>query len=77
VDNTAAREFALTPYANLLGLIRADARESRYEPTDPQVIYVAMREARLDYGEPLGGTRTWGRTRTTAAPIFGSSTWQP
>jgi hypothetical protein len=47
VDNTAAREFALTPYANLLGLIRADAQESRYEPIDSQAIYAAMREARL------------------------------
>jgi hypothetical protein len=36
VDDTAAREFALTPYANLLGLIRADARESRYERIDPE-----------------------------------------
>jgi hypothetical protein len=77
VDDAPAREFALTLYANLLGLIRADAREGCYEPTDPQPIYAAMREAWLAIAESLGDARTWGRTSTTAAPIFGSSTRQP
>jgi hypothetical protein len=61
VDNTAAREFALTPYANLLGLIRADAQESRYEPIDSQAIYAAMREARLTIAAILASLRR--RTR--------------
>ena len=70
VDDAAAREFALTLYANMLGLYRADARESRYEPTDPQPMHAAMREARLAIAESLGGARTWGAYQHYGSPYF-------
>lgn len=70
VDDAAARQFALTLYANLLGLYRADARESRYEPTDPHPMHAAMRSARLAVAESLGGTRTWGAYQHYGSPYF-------
>ncbi len=70
VDDAAALEFALTLYANLLGLSRTDARESHYEPIEPQPMHLAMREARLAIAEAPGGARTWGAYQHYGSPYF-------
>lgn len=70
VDDAAALGFALTLYANLLGLSRVDARESLYEPIKPQPMHVAMREARLAIAEAPGGARTWGAYQHYGSPYF-------
>lgn len=70
VDDAAALEFALTLYANLLGLSRVDARESHYEPIKPQPMHFAMRKARLAIAEAPGGARTWGAYQHYGSPYF-------
>jgi hypothetical protein len=70
VDDTAAREFTLTLYANLLGLSRADPRESRYAPIEPQAMHTAMRDARLAIAGSIGGARTWGAYQHYGSPYF-------
>ncbi len=66
----AACEFALTLYANLLGLSKADPRESRYAPAEPQAMHMAMRVARLAIARSIGGSRTWGAYQHYGSPYF-------
>jgi hypothetical protein len=70
VDDVAAREFALTLYAALLGLSRVDNQGNRYEPSGPQPIHVAMREARLSVANPSLGAGTWGAYQHYGNPYF-------
>jgi CHAT domain len=71
VDDIAARTFALTLYANLLGLSRGDDGESpRKGPEGPQPMYAAMREARLSIADHPGGARTWGAYQHYGSPYF-------
>ena len=57
VDDTAAREFAIELYSNLLGLKKKDGK---YEQGTPQPMHTAMRLARLAIAEKSYGVRTWG-----------------
>ena len=70
VDDLAARTFALNLYTNLLGLRKIDDRENRYEDTDPQPMYAAMRKARYAIAEFPGGARTWGAYQHYGSPYF-------
>ena len=70
VDDAAALEFALTLYARLLGLSKANDQESRYEPIKPQPMHIALREARLAIAEAPGGSRTWGAYQHYGSPYF-------
>ena len=70
VDDVAARAFALSLYANLLGLSSVDAPETRYERTPPQPMHLAMREARLAIADDLGDARTWGAYQHYGSPYF-------
>jgi pimeloyl-ACP methyl ester carboxylesterase len=57
VDDTAAREFALKLYSNLLGLERNDGK---YERGNPEAMHRAMRLARLEIARQNYGVQTWG-----------------
>jgi CHAT domain/Lecithin:cholesterol acyltransferase len=70
VDDVAAREFALTLYAALLGLPRVDYLGNRYEPSGPQPMHVAMRDARLSVANPPLGAGTWGAYQHYGDPYF-------
>lgn len=70
VDDVAARTFALSLYANQLGLSSVEAQETRYESTPPQSMHVARREARLAIAGDLGGARTWGAYQHYGSPYF-------
>jgi pimeloyl-ACP methyl ester carboxylesterase len=60
VDDTAAREFALTLYGGLLGLSRGSDGSGRYIAAAPLMMYEAMREARRAIATRDYGARTWG-----------------
>lgn len=60
VDDTAAREFALTLYAGLLGLRRAKDGSGRYEAAESSMMFEAMRDARRAVANRDYGARTWG-----------------
>ena len=57
VDDTAAREFALTLYSNLLGL---KTKNGQYVKGSPEAMHQAMRQARLAIAEEPYGVQTWG-----------------
>jgi hypothetical protein len=69
VDDIAARQFALTFYALLLGLRVGDQR-NRVEPLPPEPIHVAMRQARLAIASTPNGVRTWGAYQHYGNPYF-------
>jgi pimeloyl-ACP methyl ester carboxylesterase len=61
VDDTAARVFALQLYADLLGLLLPDDGSPVSQSTGrPQLMHVAMCNARLKVAREFSGARTWG-----------------
>ena len=60
VDDAAARQFALTMYASLLGLRREAGDGPRCSPVASQPMHVAMRTARLETARWPRGLRSWG-----------------
>jgi hypothetical protein len=60
VDDLAAREFALTLYAQLLGLVLETAGSQGFGRKTPEPMHVAMREARRAVATSPQGARTWG-----------------
>jgi len=70
VEDISARRFAMTLYAQLLGLQRQQGREDRYEEAPPQPMYAAMREARLSIADSPDGARTWGAYQHYGSPYF-------
>lgn len=80
VDDRAARDFALTLYAHLLGLrhsdttidgkriIRSDL--NRYQAATSQPIHDAMKKARLAILDPPNDIRTWGSYQHYGNPYF-------
>ncbi|MFL6256942.1 MAG: CHAT domain-containing protein [Pyrinomonadaceae bacterium] len=57
VDDSAAREFALTLYSKLLGLER---KNGQYVKGNPEAMHRAMRQARLEIARRDYGVQTWG-----------------
>lgn len=79
VDDRAARDFALTLYAHLLGLSPNGTPEgakkllsdiNRYQAAESQPIYRAMQKARLAILEPPNDIRTWGSYQHYGNPYF-------
>ena len=70
VDDVASRDFALALYAALLGLPKVGYQGNRYEPSGPQPMHVAMREARLSVANLLLGAGTWGAYQHYGNPYF-------
>ncbi|HEY0738657.1 MAG TPA: CHAT domain-containing protein [Herpetosiphonaceae bacterium] len=69
VADLAARDFALTLYASMLG-IKRDA-DGRYLPTaSPEPMHIAMRAARCEIAQKLYGVRTWGAYQHYGNPHF-------
>jgi hypothetical protein len=60
VDDVAAREFALTMYAGLLGLKPVDGSSGRYQAASALPMHEAMRRARRAVATSNYGSRTWG-----------------
>jgi pimeloyl-ACP methyl ester carboxylesterase len=74
VDDVAARVFALTLYAGLLGYDdeaadKPDRRPSRRED-GPKRMFEAMRDARLAIARTADGTTTWGAYQHYGNPYF-------
>lgn len=69
VNDVAAREFALVLYAHLLGLSRENGQAS-YNADAPQPMHAAMKEARLEIADTLGGALTWGAYQHYGSPYF-------
>lgn len=77
VEDRAARDFALTLYAGLLGLqpngetINAIFQSSTaFRSTAPLPIYAAMQQARLAIATPPSDARTWGAYQHYGNPYF-------
>jgi hypothetical protein len=77
VDDRAARDFALTLYAGLLGLVNDVDTEQpglldtiRYRFAEPKPMYQAMREARCAIAGPPSDIRTWGAYQHYGNPYF-------
>lgn len=79
VDDRAARDFALTLYANLLGLQISSTDQSpkqslsdinRYQAAASQPIYSAIQAARLAIIDPPNDIRTWGAYQHYGNPYF-------
>jgi hypothetical protein len=70
VEDLSARRFAMSLYAQLLGLQMSQGREDRYEEPPPQPMYAAMREARLSIADSPDGARTWGAYQHYGSPYF-------
>jgi hypothetical protein len=69
VVDLAARDFAATLYARLLGLKRDT--DGRYIPTfHPEPMHIAMREARWAIAQTQYGIRTWGAYQHYGNPYF-------
>lgn len=89
VDDRAARDFALTLYAGLLGL-DGDVDQSGAKlisidldacaASTPKAIHVAMRNARSAIADPRNDIRTWGAYQHYGDPyfrLFDLSGWPP
>jgi len=73
VDDRAARDFALTLYASLLGIssINGDLnRQENYVKSPSRPIYEAIREARLAVANPSNDIRMWGAYQHYGNPYF-------
>lgn len=72
VEDVAARQFALTLYQHLLGLIPTEERGgSRYRVKTPAPMHVAMKHARQKVARSeYNGTRTWGAYQHYGNPYF-------
>lgn len=74
VDDRAARDFALTLYAGLLGITTAPngnlGNPESYSVTPPLPMYEAMRAARLAVALPTNDIRTWGAYQHYGNPYF-------
>ncbi len=77
VDDRAARDFALTLYAGLLGLetptatlVARHSRHLLYQAGTPLVMHEAMRRARVAIATPPSDTRTWGAYQHYGNPYF-------
>lgn len=77
VEDRAARDFALTLYAGLLGLTpngepgqAAFHSSTAFQATTPLPIYAAMQQARLAIAAPPSDARTWGAYQHYGNPYF-------
>lgn len=74
VDDEAARLFALTLYAGLLGYDDETARRADRRPTrragGAKKMHEAMRDARLAVAKTLNGRTTWGAYQHYGNPYF-------
>ncbi|MDQ3699861.1 MAG: CHAT domain-containing protein, partial [Chloroflexota bacterium] len=70
VGDWAAREFALTLYAGLLGLVKGAETPHRYQPGGLFAMHEAMREARLAVARTDRDARTWGAYQHYGSPHF-------
>jgi CHAT domain-containing protein len=76
VDDRAARDFAFTLYAGLLGLetttstLANTSRNLLYRAGTPLVMHEAMRRARVAIATPPSDTRTWGAYQHYGNPYF-------
>ena len=77
VDDRAARDFALSLYAGLLGLEPLSLANqpsliysTAFRAVKPRPIYVAMMAARRLIATPPGDTRTWGAYQHYGNPYF-------
>ncbi|MBX3013065.1 MAG: CHAT domain-containing protein [Caldilineaceae bacterium] len=73
VDDRAARDFALTLYACLLGIGTKDGElgnPAMYQQVPPLPMYEAMRTARLAVANPTHDVRTWGAYQHYGDPYF-------
>lgn len=77
VEDRAARDFALTLYAGLLGLRPNRQPPSpsaftgpAYLPDKPLPMYLAMQHARVEIATPPSDTRTWGAYQHYGNPYF-------
>jgi hypothetical protein len=77
VDDRAARDFALTLYAGMLGLASsAGAKEgglldsALYGPGELKPMYKAMRDARCAIADAPNDVRTWGAYQHYGNPYF-------
>lgn len=75
VDDRAARHFALTLYANLLGLSPKGSGGhlsgvSEYQVKSPESMHVAMQQARLRIFDARNDPRTWGAYQHYGNPYF-------
>jgi hypothetical protein len=71
VDDAAARTFALTLYAGLLGIERTDSG-SRAQQLKPEAVpmHEAMKQARLAIARTPNGRTTWGAYQHYGNPYF-------
>jgi hypothetical protein len=69
VDDEAARTFALTLYAGLLGIDRSDAKLA-FRNTGPIPMHLAIRQARLEIAATTNGRTTWGAYQHYGNPYF-------
>ncbi|MBN1204684.1 MAG: CHAT domain-containing protein [Myxococcaceae bacterium] len=67
VDDFAARQFALTLYAGMLGLRRQDGQ---YERGPMLLMHEAMRAARRAIATTSAGTRTWAAYQHYGSPFL-------
>jgi pimeloyl-ACP methyl ester carboxylesterase len=86
VDDRAARDFALTLYAGLLGLDGDGDKPQQIsidldscQVSEPKAMFVAMRNARSAIADPRNDIRTWGAYQHYGDPyfrLFDPSGWQ-
>lgn len=69
VDDEAARTFALTLYAGLLGIDRSDSKIASRN-TGPVPMHLAIRQARLEIAATTNGRTTWGAYQHYGNPYF-------
>lgn len=71
VDDVAARTFALTLYAGLLGIaLEPQPDEPVSDETGAQPMYQAMKKARLAIARTQNGRTTWGAYQHYGNPYF-------
>ncbi len=69
VDDEAARTFALTLYAGLLGLDRSESKITARN-NGPIPMHLAIRQARLEIAATTNGRTTWGAYQHYGNPYF-------
>jgi hypothetical protein len=70
INDAAALMFARVLYMRLLGLESDDTDPRRLGPVTPQVMHIAMRDARRAVLAMPGGERTWGAYQHYGFPYF-------
>ena len=79
VDDVAARQFAITLYSSLLGIVESEDQPNRYSRASSETadyMHAAMRKARIAIANTPNGVQTWGAYQHYGNPYLRFFDWE-